>query len=330
MCNTSPTRAPIFRLNLTLFRGIARLTPVLLFLSVTFSVSLCRGDDRNRIQEALHRLNQIPQGQLLLSHATQVWKVHHFRELQSYIQLGQASRTDTVLTRHYNPKSGKEERERQITISLREAQTESELLLDLAHELVHATARPAFDPYDSHLTLGKYVKTAIEGEGGEVDAFVGECGVGLEFFSRAHSHLGMQEGVQASIRRCLPYLSEVSLKGIRGINREKVRKAFYRVGKRYDFLVKNFGSEIPLFPNLSRNSPEFYSSTGHTPYPAALMEEYKEITAITCANSRNRLGVSGNFAFPFFKSLRIQSALANGAGDSSQEEVERFIAKRCQ
>jgi hypothetical protein len=147
-------------------------------------------------------------------------------------------------------------------------------VLDIAHELVHATTRPIWDPYDPKLTPGRYIHATIEGEGGEVEAVVAECQVGLELAHR----------FGASARRCRSYRGTGSTR----INTERVKRDFYRVGKWNAELTKKLGEEMPLFPLLSSRTPKLYSSTGHAPYPVALLQEFEQITRIACENTRKR------------------------------------------
>ena len=192
-------------------------------------------------------------------------------DLRFKFKWGAASKTDAVLTRHFNPRTGAESRERQVTIFLREGQAFDDLVLDIAHELVHATSRPGWDPYDPRLTPGKYIWAAIEGEGGEVQAVAMECRVGFE----VHSRFG---AASSAVERCKSYLSSKQA----GLDEELIRRDFYRVGH-WDYeLDRKLGPERSLFPLLSRETPKLYSSTGNAPYPVALFREFEEITQIAC------------------------------------------------
>ena len=119
---------------------------------------------QDRLETALRILEHLPTGRDLLSRAKKFWNLGRTASLRGVLKFGEASKTDAVLTRHFNPKTGEETRERQVTVYLRERQNLDDLVLDLAHELVHATTRPGWDPYDPRLTAGKYIWAAIEGE----------------------------------------------------------------------------------------------------------------------------------------------------------------------
>jgi hypothetical protein len=245
-----------------------------------------------RIYDALTILSHVPSGQALINQGLHFWGFATTAELTQAFKMGQASRTDAVLTRHFNPETGEETRERQVTIYLRAEQALGNLVLDIAHEMVHATARPAWDPYDPELTGAKYIQASIDGVGGEVAAVISECKVALELSSRF--------GVPAP--RCRGYLTAGKL------DDAKIRQDFYRVGKWQKDLVKRLGEEIALLPLLSADAPKLFSSTGNAPYPVALLREFDEITQIACENSRKR-----------------ELASLNPAGASGS----RFLVQRC-
>ena len=251
-----------------------------------------------RFKNIYELLQKGPIAHRILQKVATLWGLKHPSLIVQNLKWGESSRTDTVLTRRFNPQTGVEERERQTTIFLRRDQSDGEIALDLIHELVHAGARPTFDPYDPELTVGKYIWNAIEGEGGEVDAVLAECQVAFELSLKA----------EASISRCQNYIEKSGLSHSTHLSRELVRKDFYRTGKWYSELKENLDSELSLFPLLSQESPQLYSSTGHAPYPAALMEEFHEITEVACVNSRSRL---------------------NSSQVDQQGIVRRFVQSRC-
>ncbi len=207
------------------------------------------------------------------------------------------SRTDAVLTRHFDPKSGLEERNREVSVHLKRDQPLVDLVYDLAHELTHAVAGPNWDPYDPGLTASGYIWTALEGPGGEVDAVVSECRVAREL---AGGDL---------VGRCLRYVRNAK------IDREKVREDFYRIGDWVTTLRKRLGSEAVKFPLLSELPPRLYSSTGSAPYPVSLLREYDEITAVACDNSRRRYAAA--------------SRGPASESDQAWESTREFLQNRC-
>lgn len=245
----------------------------------------------------LVRLNGIDLGKKLIQKAFQTWKVDSLTALSQQIHWDAVSRTDTVLTRHYEPSTRRESHEREVTIYLKKNQSQTDALLDLVHELVHATSRPAFDPYDATLTPGKYVWAALEGEGGEVEAVMSECQVGAEIAQQQHFLLA----------RCSSYLGHHATTHSESELRAQVRQDFYKVGSWYPKLVASFGEEASLFPYLSAHSPRFFSSTGRTPYPESLLREFQEMTRVACQNSQRRSRRMASLEQAHFLDKRCQS-----------------------
>lgn len=268
----------------------------------------------SRILTAIEMLQHVPSGRALLAQAVRAWKLSSAQELTQVLHPGAASRTDAVLTRHYSPSSGTEIREREVTIYVREDQSLDNMVLDIAHEMVHATSRPAYDPYDPELTVGRYIKTAIEGEGGEVSAVLVECQVALEL-SR---NFGMNP------HRCRGYLSGDQ----RQVDARRIKADFYRVGKWDGEIKKTLGSEATLFPELSTESPRLFSSTGNAPYPAALLHEFQALTQIACENSKRR--VSSVSDGPRRKLASVDSGDSQSAEDNAEVKTIQFLQRRCQ
>lgn len=267
-----------------------------LFLAVVFCgplfFSYSFGETRSRVEDALQILSQLESGKPWLKEAR-----------TSLFQLGSVSKTDAVITRYYNVKTGEEQRERQVLIHLKSDQPLRDLVLDMVHELVHATRRSSWDPYDPALTPARYIQLSIEGQGGEVDAVVAECQVAIE----------MKERFGADASRCEGYLEN------RVISRDRVVRDFYRVGKWKAELTRELGVEAASLKYLSQETPALYSSTGKAPYPAALLEEFSELSQTACDNSRKRLN----------------AALRNGTPTGSKQgrqiaSINQFLDRRCQ
>ncbi len=246
------------------------------------------------LKSVIQVLNGTQRGHHLIQESLKVWKLRTSTELLEKLQWGEASRTDTVLTRHYNPVTGAEEREQRVKIFLKQNQTYVEVALDFAHELVHATHPSLFDPYDPKLTAAQYIRTAIEGDGGEVEAVMAECEVGFE----------LSQKEPFANQRCQHYVHQQAL------SRDRVLKDFYQVGKWLSDLALRLGNEMSILPRLSSEDPLLYSSTAHSPYPYALLKEFEAITEMACKNSKIRM-----------KTLH-SDPLASG------REVE-FLSRRC-
>jgi hypothetical protein len=251
------------------------------------------------INSALELLRSVPSGQALLEKARKTWKITDESSLLRVFKLGSTSRTDAVLTRHFNSTTGKERRERKITISIRRNQSVEDMVLDMAHEITHATAEPAWDPYDPDLTLGKYISAALEAEGGEVDAVVEECRVAAD----------LVQARSLQIPRCTRYFSPQ-----KSVDRELVRMDFYRVGKWKTEVLRRLEVERDLFPLLSGDKPQLYSSTGQAPYPAALIGEFDDLNRIACENVRKRVE---------------RTPASSGASPGSRAASRELLARRC-
>ena len=236
--------------------------------------------------------------------------------LRERFRWGDASRTDAVLTRHYDSETGQETRERKVTIYLRRGQPMEEMMLDLAHELVHATSRPAWDPYDPKLTAAEYIRVAIEGAGGEVEAVQAECRVSLELFTtRVAGGARLDaEKTKSLDSRCTRYGGSLAM--------DVIRKDFYRVGRWNTELQSRLGEGArKLLPLLSSEKPSLYSSTGGAPYPVALLEEYRQMTTVACENSRRRAATLAEDG---------DSSLRSPASVSEIEQSNRlFLTRRC-
>ena len=275
--------------------------------------------DKTVLRKAIGYLQTVPSGRALLKRAQQAWNFSApsspplktdspelAEKLIEFLRWGETSRTDAVLPRQLDPKTGQESRRREVIVYLRPGQSLNDTILDLAHELIHATARPAWDPYDPGLTPGRYVWAAIEGEGGEIEAVAAECSVSMELASVLGS----------SQQRCWTYLANKANGQQRVIEKQKIRRDFYRVGKWHHELTRRLGKETALFPSLSASTPKLFSSTGNAPYPIALLDEYDDLNQVACENSRKRLE-----AF----SGRTLAALTQTA----EQLTTQFLSRRC-
>ncbi len=243
------------------------------------SVTAALATEPNPLGAALGVLGETPRGRELVARSLRFWKATTADQLLEHLRPSEVSRTDSVLVRRYDPARGNEIRERQVVVYVRQDQSQPATVLDLAHELVHATATPSWDPYDPKLTAGRYVRISIEGAGGEMEAVTSECEVGQE----------NPKLIEEATPRCEAYWRTTKP----GVDPERVREDFYRVGQWMDWVAKQLGPERAGFTRLSPKAPRLYSSTGRAPYPVSLIQEYREITAIACENSRKRIEQAG-------------------------------------
>src|SRR4051794_25684301 len=110
-----------------------------IFLMSALGRPVSSQQSHNRMRDAIEVLMHVPSGKALLQRAQDYWGFRRTSDLMSVLRWGKASKTDAVLTRHYNPATGKEQRERKVLIYLREDQPLEDLILDISHELIHAT-----------------------------------------------------------------------------------------------------------------------------------------------------------------------------------------------
>ena len=225
-------------------------------------------------QELMAALSDSPAGRTLLGRALKRWNTDDLKDIAKQIHWGPVSKTDSLITRTLDPLTGKERRERHVTLFLKRSQAFSDLVLDFAHELSHAVSPGNWDPYDPQLTAGKYILRAIEGPGGEVAAVQAECQVAKEL------------GFSSIIKwRCGRYLNSRTGE----VETGQMRQDFYRVGIWIEKLRQKLGNEVKLFPLLAASSPRLYSSTGNAPYPMALYQEFLQLNQAACQNSYRRL-----------------------------------------
>jgi hypothetical protein len=262
---------------------------------------------KERLQGLIQILGKSPSGRRLLEQARLFWGLEDSREIVRHLKWDSASRTDAVLIRHFDPRTGLEDRERRVTIFLRSNQKLEEAVMDLAHELSHAVSKPVWDPYDPDLSAADYLFTSIEGPGGEIEAVSRECQVAYE----------LREFGEFDLSRCERYLKTAESTETPRVLRDLIRADFYKVGKWYPKLRERLGVQLRRFPMLSAQTPKLYSSTGQSPYPYALLREYEELTEIACENSRNRL-----------RSFSDRQPASAGNRDPSRS-VRQFIESRC-
>lgn len=197
--------------------------------------------------------------------------------LNDVIKVGDSSLTDTTLVRKFNPNSPEHViYETKSVVYLNRNLAWDDALLDLAHELTHYVYRESFNPYNDKFNAQDFIKGTIEGEGGEVQAFLTECRVLKELFSRqvqsrSHCQKIEDENGQPS------YPKAVTL--------------FYHVGPYYDSFHQKLVSRKmgDGFSELKGEKINFISSAYGVPYPVAALMEYDLVMNKVCENDRKRL-----------------------------------------
>ena len=197
--------------------------------------------------------------------------------LSDVVKVGESSLTDTTLVRKFSPHSPEHviyESRSVVYISRHLAWDDA--LLDLAHELTHFVYRDSFNPYSDSFNAKDFIKSTIEGEGGEVQAFLTECRVLRELFSnrvQSRSHCQKIENNQGE----LSYTKAVEL--------------FYHVGSYFESFHKQLKRRdiASSFSDLKGEKINFISSAYGVPYPVAALMEYDLVLNKVCENDKKRL-----------------------------------------
>ncbi len=229
--------------------------------------------------------------------------------LSDVVKVGDGSLTDTTLVRKFNPRSPDIViYETKSVVYLNRSLAWDDALLDLAHELTHYTYRNSFNPYEDSFNPRDFIRSTIEGEGGEVEAFLTECQVARELFARG-----------TPLRSNCKKIEEDGK-----LSFERAVELFYHVGPYYDGFYKKL-SEKKLTGQFSGLSPEkinFISSAYGVPYPIAALMEYELVMNKVCENDKKRLA---------YMQQDQEKALGRGPASAS-DTTEKFAlsySSRC-
>jgi len=231
-------------------------------------------------KKVLRIINRSQEGRELLQKAHK--KAYQQGEtLLDIIKVGEISVSDTTLLRKFYPQNPEQIiYETKSKIFLNKELNLMDGVLDLAHELTHFTHRTAFNPYLKNFNLIDFIKSTIEGTGGEVDAFLTECRILKELFGSTNKYNG----------NCKKLLDPV--KG--DFSREKGVELFYQVGEYYKATVKTinlYGENVNLLGNLNSHDAIYISSAYGLPYPLAAVKEFVSIMDRVCVNDQKRLSL---------------------------------------
>jgi hypothetical protein len=275
-------------------------------------------DERFRMKTVVLQLGETQAGKRLLQKARRYWNVRTDAELLSHLGWSTISKTDAVLTRKFDPKTGEESRDRHVNVFLKRDQSVAETVLDLAHELVHATEESGWDPYDPSLRAVDYIHQSIEGRGGEVEAVYQECLVSVE----------IAPVYVLPYDRCARYTTEHTVEGghdhahtHHSVQRKKIVDDFYRVGEQYESLVDRLGAHAKRLVHLSGADANLISSTWNEPYPLALYLEFEAMTASACKNSERRLARLER---------KAARAPASAVIKNQRKRTQQFLKARCE
>lgn len=230
--------------------------------------------------------------------------------LHDVVRVGDGSLTDTTLVRKFNPRSPDVViYETKSIVYLNRHLAWDDALLDLAHELTHYTHRNSFNPYEDTFNARDFIRSTIEGEGGEVEAFLTECQVARELFSKSSQ-------IRSNCRKIEGGDGKLSF--------DRAVQLFYHVGQYFDSFHKKL-SEKGLessFSGLAGEKINFISSAYGVPYPIAALMEYELVMNKVCENDKKRLAYM----------QQEQEKLPGRAPASTNSGVERFAlsySSRC-
>ncbi len=232
------------------------------------------------------------------------------KTLLDVIAAGEISLCDTTLTRKFFPKNP----DKTIYISsskvyLNKNLVVADAVLDLVHELTHFTYRTPFNPYRLSFTLEQFIKSTVEGSGGEVEAYMVECNVLDQLFHK-----------QGAAR---DYCDEIKNSVSGKISKKLGMEQFYKIGSYYNPFFKeltNFGIRKRDFPSITDELSLFISSAYGVPYPVAAYKEFINIMERSCENDLKRLAIMKQ---------RTGRKPASGGSQKLFKRMKRGYQKRC-
>lgn len=239
--------------------------------------------DEDNFRRLVDGLKTISTGKKVIAKATEK-AAQQGLTLFDVVAIGDGSLTDTTLIRRFsasNPASVMYETRSKVYLNKHLKTLDA--LLDFAHELTHYTYREPFNPYDSRFHIKDFIKSTVEGRGGEVDAYMVECKVLLELMPVA--------GFGRS--NC----QKVFDQKLGSVSKELGIQEFYKVGNHYDNLKKDldkFAVAAEELPQASNSEALFISSAWGLPYPVAAVKEYVNIMDRVCKNDQNRITLMQN------------------------------------
>jgi hypothetical protein len=281
-------------------------------------------DKKISLRNVLDLLAQCQKGRELL-HELEDWSRRQGKSLFDSIEAGEKSFTDTTIIRE-----AVDDYQMVIKFSVDKKiyldRNHSPLLavLDLAHEITHFLYRRTVNPYVEKVDKIDFIKSTIEGRGGEVEAYLNECLVAKE--------LGAYKFINNSNCRELEGQSEKS-------QRETIAKRFYKMGQgRSVFLEKlrdwnekngdleNAEETHQKLPWLSSEKVDFLAAISGEAYPMGILQEYQTMLEKACANEGRRVEFLLNKVRPEkILALRrpVQDYLMNHAEQIKNQHIEK-------
>ncbi len=238
-----------------------------------------RSDEEN-FKRLVEALKKVETGKKVIEKATQKAAQQGYT-LFDVVAIGDGSLTDTTLIRRFsasNPAHVVYETRSKVYLNRHLKMMDA--ILDFAHELTHFTYREPFNPYDARFHLKDFIKSTVEGRGGEVDAYMVECKVLKELLPG--------EGFSRS--NCPKVFDQKT----GSLSKDLGIQEFYKVGRHFDGLKKDmekFAVTNKDLPQASGNEAMFISSAWGLPYPVAAVKEYVNIMDRVCKNDKNRIAL---------------------------------------
>lgn len=209
------------------------------------------------------------------------------KTLSEVIAPGDGSITDTTLIRRFLPSNPDQVTyETRSKVFLNRNLNTYDAILDLAHELTHFVHREGFNPYKKNFSLDSFIKSTVEGRGGEVQAFMMECKILYELFpKKVTSRYNCKKIIDAETGR---------------LSRNLAIKRFYQLGPYYSKFkgkLENHGI-LNGFPSINNSGVSFVSSAYGMPYPVAAYHEYMTVLTKVCENDKKRIAYMGRASAP--------------------------------
>lgn len=209
------------------------------------------------------------------------------KSLSQVIEPGEGSITDTTLIRKFMPSNPDQlSYETRSKVYINKNLNTYDAILDLAHELTHFVYREGFNPYQKNFSLDNFIKSTVEGRGGEVQAFMMECKILYELFPKKIS----------SRYNCKKIIDTNTGK----LSRDLAIKRFYQLGPYYSKFKGKLEAHGILnnFPSINNLGVSFVSSAYGMPYPVAAYHEYMTVLTKVCENDKKRIAYMGRSSAP--------------------------------
>lgn len=236
-------------------------------------------DSKTNLKNIFEKLSKSKTGRNLIRLANEKAKESGLT-LYDVVKEGHGSLTDTTLIRKFNRIHMDEiSYETNSEIFINKNLNHHDAVLDLAHELTHYVYRTQFNPYVKNFSLSQFIKSTIEGKGGEVQAFMMECQVQQELYKNKNE-------IRYNCKQILhPKTGALSF--------NLAKKRFYQVGKYYESFQSLLQKHklVKIFPELSDQKESFISSAYGIPYPVAAFEEYVSVLNKACENDKRRISL---------------------------------------